>query len=108
RAGHDLDLRPAQEGVFLAGVEDPIEVLLLDTIGIDEHEPTGAEPCELLDDDATRSGAADDRDRKASELLRRCGPEELRMSPCKLGSVRRGRRRVPEVEVVAGDRHRLQ
>ena len=47
--GSDIDFEAALLGVIHGGVQDAVEVLLLDAIGVDEHEFADAVAGELLD-----------------------------------------------------------
>ena len=48
-AGRDVDLEAISAGVVHGGVQDPIEVLLLDAIRVHQDQRADAVPGQLLD-----------------------------------------------------------
>jgi hypothetical protein len=107
-----LDLEPAD--VAGEGIEDPVEVLLLDPIRVDQNQPPHAETGENVDHHAASPGAADDHNCEGAERVERPAPERLGMTDSELrqaGNVDRASSdfaRTEYPELVADHRHGVE
>lgn len=103
----DLDLRNPGGGVPDARVQDAVEVLLLDHVGIHEHQAPDPEPSEQLRHDAAGARAADDGDAHLLEPARRAAAERLRVPQGKGRGIARAPRPVldtPSRDLDRGER----
>lgn len=104
----DRDLFSGVFCVAPGGVENAIEVLALDDLGIDENDAAEAEARQLLNDDAAGSGGADNDGRKPAEFGGHAMAERGCCSSHAVDVCGRRRRRVmPDLDVVAGDHHQF-
>ena len=107
-AGRDVDLEALSAGVVHGGVQDPIEVLLLDAIGVHQDQRADAVPGQLFDEGAAGTRTADDADAQAAEAVERSRAKALRHAASELGDGRGGGAGRPERKVVADDVDRRQ
>ena len=102
-AGGDVDLEATVAGILHGGVEDAVEVLLLDVVRISENQFADAIAGELFDQRAARPGTADDPDTQPTELVVRAGTEGLCDPATELGNGGRRGGGWPERKVIAHD-----
>ena len=96
RASSDIDFQAALPGVVHRGVQDAVEVLFLDAVGVDENKLADAIARELLDQRAASAGTADNGDAEAAEAFVRAGTKGLSHATRELGNAGRVRGGWPE------------
>jgi hypothetical protein len=85
----------------MAAIDDPIEILGLYVVGVDEHELTNTVTRKLIDYHAARSRTADDADPELSQRRIGADAKALCYAPTVLGNRACLRSSVPEVEIIA-------
>src|SRR5579864_7476720 len=81
-----FDFGTIEVRVFLAAIQNPIQVLFLDKVGIDENQPSYTETGKLFSDDTSGTGTADDCHRETTEEFSGSGTKRLGMAQSETAS----------------------
>jgi hypothetical protein len=107
RVGSDIYLQPPHARVLSSGERQPVQVDLLDTVGVNENERADPKANELLDERLPESRNADDSDAKASQQRGGRPPEGLFVSPNESYGFTAVSTPVKEAQLIANDRNEV-